>query len=237
MKFPLCSLSLMKVLTASSKRNLTKRLWICSRKHMASWTPLTSRLAGETFTICSLCSTTWPCATRRCRCWKNVPSALSMLLNSYPRVCSIWKRRAFPTEWERSSSSASLSYSTVLFFRRSTGIRMRLNRPEKEWKCAIKCWMICTNSANSTSRERKSMPRTRIVSQMIQTPPINLMNIAVDLRTREAQEGTVAAGTGRSATTSIDKPMLIRDLASMDRALDMPNPCYRLTRSRKGRPV
>lgn len=72
---------------------------------------------------------------------------------------------------------------------------------------------------------------------MIQTPLINLMNIAVDSRTREAQEGTVAAGTGRSATTSIDKRMLILDLASMDRALDMPNRCYRLTRSRKGRLV
>jgi hypothetical protein len=68
-----------------------------------------------------------------------VPSASSMLLSSCPRACSIWRRRAFPTEWERSSSSASLSYSTVLFFRRFTDIRMRLNRPEKEWKCAIKC--------------------------------------------------------------------------------------------------
>lgn len=160
-----------------------------------------------------------------------------MLLNSYPRVCSIWKRRAFRTEWERSSSSASLSCSTVLSFRRSTGIRMRLNRPEKEWKCAIKCSMICTSSVNSMSRERKSMLHTRIVSQMIQTPPINLMNIAVDLRTREVQEGTAAAETGRSATTSIDKQMRILDLVSMDRALDMPNPCYRLTRSRKGRRV
>ena len=236
-KSPLCLLSWMKVLTASSKRNHTKRLWICSRKHMVSWMPLTSPPAGEIFIICSLCFTTWPCATRRCRCWKNVPSASSMLLNSCPRVCSIWRRRASPTEWERSSSSASSSYSTVLFFRRFTDIRMRLNRPEKEWKCAIKCSMICTNSANSMSRERKSMLRTRIVSQMIQTHLINLMNIAVDLRTREAQEGTVAAETGRSATTSIDKRMLIPDSASTDRALDMQNPCYRLTRSRKGRLV
>lgn len=161
MKFPLCWPNLMKVQLPSSRKTSSIEPWIFCKKLTASWMLSISPFVAETNITYSWCSTTWLYVTKRCKCSRNVPSVSNMPSSTCPSACSISKRKAFPTVWERFSSSVSSSFSTAPSCHRSTSTRKLSNRPEKVWKCAITWSTTCTNFVSFTFREKRSITHTR----------------------------------------------------------------------------
>lgn len=134
---------------------------------------LTLSHAKGTSTIYSLCSTTWRCVTKKCKCSKNALHALTKLWSRCQLKQSESKRSLLATGWGNFVSSVDLWCNSAPSCPKYTDIRMHSNKPEKVFVSVI-IWSTIWRSCHvSISKEKTFQYRSRIKSFWKRTQSTN----------------------------------------------------------------